>query len=421
MPTVELTDKFCQAAKCGSGRKTDYFDTIVKGLALRASAGGQKTWYAVYGPPAKRQWLKLGTYPEIPLGGDTGARQRARDVRAKVGDGADPVADQKAHAASMTVADLVDNYLSRKAAKLRSAGEIERKLRKEVIPLIGDVKLAELHKRDITKVIDAALDRGSPVSANRLFAAMRGMLNWGLARGDLDQDVVAGMEKPAEEKSRERVLQAAEIKVMWSALDDAAMWDSTARALRLCLVTAQRVGEVTGMTRDEIDLELALWTLPAERAKNGRAHEVPLSDMAVEIIRAQLDHVAALAKRAGRDVPRYVFPAPGARAALENRAIAHALRRAKDKKGLVLGLAPWTAHDLRRSAATHMEEIGISPFVVGHVLNHASVTRSTVTSRVYARYDYMREKREALNLWADRLAGIIDGQTDVVPMRRVAS
>lgn len=96
MPKVELTDKFCQAAKAVSGRKVDHFDTVVKGLILRVSATGSKTWYLVYGPPSKRQWLKIGRYPEVPLGGERGARQRARDTRADVGDGKDPVADKKA-------------------------------------------------------------------------------------------------------------------------------------------------------------------------------------------------------------------------------------------------------------------------------------------------------------------------------------
>jgi hypothetical protein len=116
MPRIELTDKFCQAAKATSGRKIDYFDTLVKGLVLRVSATGMKSWYAVYGPPAKRRWLKLGSYPEIPLGSDKGARQRARNTRAKVGDGGDPVAEKKAEAASQTVADLVENYIKRHAS-----------------------------------------------------------------------------------------------------------------------------------------------------------------------------------------------------------------------------------------------------------------------------------------------------------------
>lgn len=420
MPTIELTDKFCHSAKAGTGRKTDYFDTVVKGLALRASAGGQKSWYAVYGPPSKRQWLKLGTYPEIPLGGEKGARQRAREVRARVGDGGDPVADRKALAVSMTVADLAGNYLERRASKLKSACEIERKLRREVLPLIGSVKLAELHKRDVTRVIDAALDRGSPVSANRVFATMRTMLNWGLRRGDLDYDVMGGTEKPVEETSRERVLSAGEIAIMWRALDDAPMWASTARALRLCLVTAQRVGEVTGMTREELDLEQSVWTLPSARSKNGCEHKVPLSVMAIRIIREQLDHASALAERTQREVPVFVFPAPGARAALEKRTIAHALRRAKDNKGKVLGLSQWTCHDLRRTAATHMEELGISPFIIGHVLNHMSITKASITSRVYARYDYLREKREALDLWNDRLAAIIEGRDNVTLLRRAS-
>lgn len=67
-------------------------------------------------------------------------------------------------------------------------------------------------------------------------------------------------------------------------------------------------------------------------------------------------------------------------------------------RATILGIAPWTPHDLRRTASTHMEELGVSPFIVGHVINHRSITKSTVTSRVYARYTYDKEKREALQL-----------------------
>ncbi len=178
MPRVELTDKFCQAAKATSGRKVDHFDTIVKGLVLRVSAAGAKSWYVVYGPPSKRQWLKLGTYPELPLGGDKGARQRARDTRADVGDGRDPVADKKAVAASQAVRDLVDNYIARHASTKRSGDEIARRLRKNVSDVIGDVKLSELHRRDLTRCIDAVKDRGAHVEANRLFEDLRAMVRW---------------------------------------------------------------------------------------------------------------------------------------------------------------------------------------------------------------------------------------------------
>ncbi|WP_143750658.1 site-specific integrase [Mesorhizobium sp. WSM4312] len=432
MPQNELTDKFCQSAKATSGRKVDYFDTLVKGLVLRVSAGGTKSWYLVYGPPAKRQWLKLGSYPEIPLGGDRGARQRARDARAKVGDGGDPVADKKSLTVSQAVADLVENYVKRHASTKRSGDEIARRLRKNVsgrdadgkkledcsAGCIGEVKLSELHRRDITKAIDAVKDRGAPVEANRLFEDVRAMIRWARGRGDLDQNLVEGMRKPTETVERDRVLSVDEIRTMWGALADADMRESTRRVIRLCLVTAQRVGEVCGITVDELDLDAALWTIPPTRSKNKREHAVPLSPMAVKIIRDQLADVKALAERKGRAMTAFVLPGPGARAPVTGAAIAKAIKREEViKRGTatILGVEPWTSHDLRRSAATHMEELGISPFIIGHVLNHVSATKASITSRVYARYDYMREKREALDLWADRLAGIVRVGAEVIP------
>lgn len=422
MPTVELTDKFVQSAKCVSGRKTDYFDTVVKGLVLRTSLGGQKSWYAVYGPPAKRQWLKLGTYPEVPLGSEKGARQRAKDTRAKVGDGGDPVADKKALQASQTVADLVENYITRRTSTKRSSDEIARRLRKNVKDVIGDLKLADLHRRDITKCIDGVKDRGAHIEANRVFEDVRAMVRWAKGRGDLDDNLVEGMAKPTETTERDRVLDSDEIRTMWTALPDAEMRESTRRILRLCLVTLQRVGEVAGMVRDEIDLDQHLWTIPAARAKNKREHSVPLSEMAVTIIREQIAAVDAMDERKDRTPTPFIFPGPGSRAAVTAASIPKAVKREEiTKRGtaIIMGIAPWTPHDLRRTAATGMEEIGISPFIIGHVLNHVSATRASITSRVYARYDYAKEKREALDLWADRLASILNGGADVVPLRRV--
>jgi integrase len=431
MPQVELTDKFCQSAKATAGRKTDYFDTIVKGLCLRASAGGAKAWYLVYTKPTggQRAWLKLGRYPEIPLGTDKGARQKAKDARARVGEGGDPVAEKKAAAASQTVSDMVENYIDRRASTKWSKDEIARRLRKNVSGCIGEIKLSELHRRDITKAIDAVKDRGAHVEANRVFEDVRAMIRWARGRGDLDQNLVEGMSKPTETTERDRVLSPDEIRAIWATLPDTAMRESTRRIVRLCLITAQRVGAIAGMQRPELDLDKRTWTIPVVigRSKNKKQeHVVPLSGMAVAIIREQIAAVDALCQRKGRAVPSFVFPAPGGRAAVDGGSIAKAVKgEEKPVKGsdatTIMGAAPWTPHDLRRTASTRMEEFGVSPFVVGHVLNHASTTKSTITSRVYARYDYMREKREALDLWADRLAAIIEGKGSVVPLRGAMS
>lgn len=417
MATVELTDRFCQSAKAAGGRKTDYFDTAVKGLCLRASAGGTRAFFLVYSRPGdgKRVWLKLGRYPEIALGK---AREKAREARGAVGEGQDPLSEKRAQAASLSVADLVESYLAKKVASRRSRDEIARRLNKNVVPVIGRIKLSDLHRRDITRCIDAVTDRGADTEANRVFEDIRAMVRWARGRGDLDTNLVEGMAKPSEAVVRDRHLAADEIMTMWDALAEADMRESTRRIIRLCLVTAQRVGEISGMIRDELDLANRTWIIPAARSKNRREHSVPLSSLAVEIIADQLADVQALSERKGRAVPPFVFPGPGARAPVTGAAIAKAVKKAERPAGRgqtgIMGVAPWTPHDLRRTAASQMQAIGISPFIIAHVLNHVSITRATVTTSVYAQYDYGKEKREALELWADRLAGIVEGKGNVV-------
>ncbi|MEQ1953589.1 tyrosine-type recombinase/integrase [Mesorhizobium yinganensis] len=411
MPTIELTDRFCAAAKPIEGKQTDYFDTVIKGLSLRTSPAGTKAFYLNYTRPldGKRARMKLGRYPEIKLGK---AREKAREARGGIGDGQDPLVEKRALAASQSVRDLVDNYIARHASTKRSGDEIARRLRKNVSDEVGDIKLSELHRRDITQCIDAVKDRGAHVEANRIFEDIRAMVRWARGRGDLDHNLTEGMKKPTETTERDRVLDADEIKTMWASLPDADMRESTRRVIRLCLITGQRVGEVSGMSRKELDLAKGIWTIPPERSKNKHEHVVPLPSMAIEIIKSQLGDAEALAERKERAVSDFVFPGPGARAAVTGAAIAKAIKREETTKrgtAKIMGVAPWTCHDLRRTAATHMEELGISPFVIGHVLNHVSSTRASITSRVYARYTYDREKREALETWADRLAGILEG------------
>ncbi|MFC5387572.1 tyrosine-type recombinase/integrase [Aquamicrobium segne] len=417
MPTIELTDRFCASAKPINGKQTDYFDVNTKGLCLRVSPAGTRSWNLVYTKPSdgKRARMKLGRYPEIKLGK---AREKARDARGNIGEGIDPIAEKKALAASQTVKDMVENYIARHASTKRTGPAIARRLNFNVVPVIGTIKLADLHRRDLTRCIDAIKDRGAHVEANRVFEDMRAMIRWARGRGDLDENLVEGMKKPTETTERDRVLSADEIRILWASLDQAEMWKATRRVIRLCLVTGQRVGEVSGMAVAELDLSKAVWTIPAARAKNGREHSVPLSDMAIAIIREQMAAVAALAERKGYPPSPHVFPGVRTTGSLTAAAVAQAIGKHRKNKTLP-GIADWTCHDLRRTAATHMEEIGISPFVIGHVLNHVSATKASITSRVYARYDYGKEKREALDLWADRLAGIIEGKGEVVALRKV--
>ena len=416
MPTRELTDRFCRTAKPVGGTQTDFFDTVVKGLSLRVSTGTRAFCLNYTTPTRKRARMKLGRYPEMKL---ARAREKAREARCEIGEGNDPLIEKRAQAASQTVSDLVENYVTRHASTKRSGPAIARRLRFNVTPQIGGIRLSELHRRDITRCLDAIKDRGANIEANRVFEDVRAMVRWARGRGDLDINPVEDMRKPSENVERDRILDADEIRTVWTALPDADMRDSTRRVIRLCLVTGQRVGEICGMTRDEIDFDEKVWTIPVERSKNKRAHAVPLSDMAVYIIREQMAAAEAQARRKKRSMFECIFPAPrGSRASMAGAAAAKAIKKSevKNNRGLatILGVEPFTPHDLRRTAATHMEQLGVSPFIIAHVLNHVSATRSSITSRVYARYSYDKEKREALDRWAGRLLAILEGGADVV-------
>jgi integrase len=389
MPQVKLTDRFVAHAKPEGGLRTDYFDEVTKGLALRVSEHGKKTWTYHFTSPrdAKRGRLTIGTYPATSLGL---ARTKALEAKTHVEAGLDPRTVQTS--GTMTVGDLVEAYIAKHVAGLRSGPEVARRLRKNIIPIVGNVPLADLHRRDATRVVDTIAGRGAPTEATRAFEDLRAMLRWAVARGDLDHNPIDGMKKPPASKPRERVLTDDEIRRLWTSLPTAlAKSLRCQQIIRLCLLTAQRVGEVAGMRRAELDLKQRLWSLPGSRTKNGHAHSVPLSSAALEIIGKPEELVFG---------------------DLDPMVVAKTIGRAQDR----FSLAHWTAHDLRRTALTGMAKLGVAPLVLGHIANHRTTTKAGMTLSVYVNHAYEKEKREALELWADRLRGIVAG-ADVVPMR----
>src|SRR5262249_7105727 len=197
---VLLTDRFCDRAK-SSGTQTDYFDESVSGLALRVSRQGVKAWTLHFtGATGKRSRVTLGWYPSISL---ANARALALEAKAAVAEGRDP---RSGSTGAMTVSGLVASYLEKHASGLRSADEIKRRVYRNIVPVIGNVKLSELHRRNATRVVDAVTKRNAPGEAMRCFEDLRAMLRWAVSRGDLDHNPIEGMQKPQGSKPRERVL-----------------------------------------------------------------------------------------------------------------------------------------------------------------------------------------------------------------------
>jgi integrase len=401
---VLLTDRFVAGVR-PSAQRADYFDEKVVGLALRVSATGHKAWSVHLTSPRDGRRIRhsLGNYPVVTL---AAARGLAIAARQQVEDGEDPRG--VTGASDLTFGQLVDRYFADPAkASLRSIREIHRRVGKDVLPIIGTIKVNKLTRRDVRDVVERIAKRGAERQAFLTFKDVQAVLRWAVRHDYLDRDPIQGMGKPAGSKPRERILSDDEIHSLWTKLPLVlAGTPSVQRAIKLALVTGQRIGEIVGMRRGELDLDRGLWSLPGSRTKNRSPHHVPLSGLAVETI-----HEALAATDS-----EFLFPAQDG-GPIDAHVVGRAISRARGR----FGPAPWSAHDLRRTCLDNMARLGVAPHVIGHVANHRSITRSGVTFAHYVHHSYESEKRIALDLWADRLVAIVGGGGGaIVPMRRAS-
>jgi integrase len=288
-------------------------------------------------------------------------------------------------------------YLERHAKpKKRSWREDRRILARDVLPRWRTWPARDVTPRDVRRMLDAIVDRGAPIQANRTLAVVRRVFSWAAApdRGLVPQshNPCRGLERPAFERQRERVLDTGELRAVWRALDaeDAA----NAALFKLYLLTAQRGLELRTMAWADVDLGTGWWTIPGARAKNGRSHRVPLSPPAVALLRE-------LHARPTGTSP-WVFPSRRGSVSGYRERVYKGVARLRRASGVI----DFTPHDLRRTAASYMTSMGIPRLTVSKLLNH--VERGVTA--VYDRYGYDREKREAVDAWAARLREIVGGE-----------
>jgi integrase len=404
---MKFTDKFVENLK-PQDKITDIREA--HGFGIRVLPSGIKTWFFIYRIDSKRRFMNLGHYPAISL---SDARRKYRAAYDLYEQGKDPaaLADQekdeqrKAH----ILASLVTEYLERHAKRFkRSWQEDERILNRDIVPAWGKRKAVDITKRDVISILEGIIDRGSPAMANNTFQVVRKMFNYAVEKDILPYTPCAGIKLPSPKISRERVLNAAEIKTFWFSLGNAAISDEIKRALKLILVTAQRPGEVIGMHSSEIDGKW--WTIPAERSKNKKAQRIFLTAKALELI-------------GSTDNKGFLFPCPHKKKeqAIDSHALAIAVHRnlawpITDKEGKPLydkdgvqatqnklGIDHFTPHDLRRTAATFMAEMGEMDEVIDAILNHSKQG----VIKVYNQYRYDKEKQAALEAWERKLLSLV--------------
>lgn len=424
-----FTDLMIRKMKPGDRK---YYQREGNGFTIRVLPTGVKTWLFIFSFDGKRHEMNLGIYPAVSV---EKARQKYNDARKELLNGKNPAAAayeaKEEQRKAPTVSDLCGEYIERHAKRFkRSWRKDERILNYDVIPAWGKRKAADIEKRDVVSLLEGILGRDAPGMANNTFQVIRKMFNFAIERDILKYSPCTGVKMPAPKLTRTRVLNESEIKTFWNNLDDCAMFPESRNALKLILVTAQRPGEVIGMHTNEIDG--VWWTIPEDRAKNGKAHRVFLTDTAKSIL-SQAITQAMVTRESPEDqeYSGYIFPSPrkGKDAAIAPEALTVAVARnlsapAMSNKGKKaapvnkIGIAHFTPHDLRRTAATFMAESGEPDAVIDAILNH--VKQGVI--KVYNQYRYDKEKQAALESWSRKLERIITGSEadNVIPLRRKA-
>ena len=397
MPKGNLTAKAVERLKPDPSKRIEVPDGIVSGLYLVVQPKGSRSWALRYRFAGRTRKLTLGQYPTFNL---VKAREKAREAHKAIQAGEDPARAQSALKASVgpldTVTAAFDRYLSEYCRpNVKRWQETQRLFDLYILPAFGNVRLAGLSKWEVREVVRGVVDAGKPVQANRVLAAFKAFLNWCIDEDLIDSNPAAGVRRPTKERERDRVLSNSELREILRTANDIGY--PPGPLISMLALTGQRRDEVRCATWSEIDLDQAIWTLPAERTKNGHRHVVPLSQPVLDLLQS---------------LPRfegpYIFSASGGTKPYAN------LVKPKRTLDEASGVIDWTLHDLRRSAATGMAAAGIASETIARVLNHAERQIAGVTAR-YARADHTDAKRRALEAWATHCLGLT--VANVVPPR----
>jgi integrase len=398
-----FTDTFLRHLR-PQAKRYDVTDPGRRGFQVRVFPSGQKSFQFRYHHHGITRRLTLGPYPAVALAEAHFAHAEAVKLLSL---GRDPftirLSAREQDTSAGTVGELAEEFVQRYVLRQHKHPEqVQQMLDANVLLHWRRRRAQDITPRDVTLLLDRIVDRGSPIMANRVAATVSQMFKFGVQRGLLNASPCVALQRPGgREKSRERILTEDEVLTVWQRLDEANMTVATKTAMRLLLVTAQRRGELARAQWADIDFTTALWTIPAEHAKNGRTHRVPLSSLALDLLNE-------LKTRGTGTV--WLFPSAKQNgSAMIEQSLSRAVRNNEEH----FGIPHFTLHDFRRTAASMMTMLGIPRLHVSKVLNHAD---EGITA-VYDRHDYLPEMRKALETWADYLAAIVSGRAcKIVPI-----
>jgi integrase len=416
MPKSKIT-KSAVDGLIAAGRPQFLWDPELKGFGVKAEASGSKSYviqYRIGGRGSKVRRYTIGRHgsPWTPTTARTEAERLLRLVR----QGIDILREKQEK--SRTAYDLAfDSYVERfvdDCLKVRwraSWTDGKSLLEGHAVPVLKSKPLPEISRSDIRAVLDHA--KGKIATRRNIFAVLRRLFRWAISQGDLERSPLEGMEPPPLPASRDRVLADWELRLV---LEAAGKEEGPfAPLIRMLILTGQRLKELAGARWDELDRSEALFRIPASRAKNRRATDVPLAPSVI----SDLD---ALARSTEWPRKGLVFSTTGTSPvsgfARTKRRLDRQMAEIAAEEQEARPLDPWRYHDLRRTFATGMQRLGVRFEVTEALLNHVGSARSGVAG-VYQRHDWKEEKRLALDAWAAHVSRLVQpSDSNVVQLRR---
>jgi integrase len=437
---VKLTERKIEVLAVERGQKDRLiFDDTQRGLAVRVTASGSRTYLCQYTLHSQKWRVPLGACSALSL---SSAREAAATIMGDVAKGRNPAAERKEAVAAervkrsrdrLTLRVLIEdwNRLHLTHRRPSYAKEAVRALHSAFADHLDDAA-EDLDRTAVVRALDGLTRRGrrkdgegterprGAAMTGRTATYGRAAYTWAVKRGAVRANPFADLPIAKGIAKRERVLSDDEIAEIWRAAGTVTA--PYGAIIRLLILTGQRRGEVAGMSWREIAGDLATWTMPGERTKNGAPHMVPLSDPARDILRALLPEQKGDVRRAIEERHAHGFlvlpgvlgtPFAGwskAKAALDKAVV--------DARGVAKAgtspapLVPWSVHDLRRTVATGLQRLGVRLEVTEAVLNHISGSRGGIAG-VYQRHDWASEKIAALDAWGTHVISVVEARISV--------
>jgi integrase len=404
---LKLDAKTVVALALPKGKAEDFaWDAELENFGLRlrrrAAGGLLRNWVTQYRANGHTRRVTIGSADKIS---PAQARDAARKLLARVELGHDPQAEREAkrQQQARTVGAVIPDYLATRQTELRPAS-----LRVAKIYLTGSyfkplqtMAVSSVTRADVAGCIRSIARKHSLPTAAAARRQLSAFFSWTIAEGLLGNGAnpVAGSHRPKDSAARDRVLDDSELVAVWKACSD----NQFGRIVRLLILLGARRQEIGGMTWDEIELEGGTWTLPKERSKNRRSHTLSLPPAALEIL-----------KSVPRTSREHVF---GDRASTGFVGWSYAKTELDRRLGDTV--KPWHLHDIRRTVATRMADIGIEPHVIEICLNHHGGHRAGVAG-IYNRSNYANAMKTALARWDAHVGDLIAGRKadNVVALQR---